>query len=150
MNEIKNNKFLKMNDKKMIAKSNANYFMEMSCKKEYQLKKYTLENRANNILKCLDFWLWHKYEKSKILDLKKVYRCKDLFCSNCRTVKNIKAIYRFNPYFKIMLDDGFIPFFMTLTNPNCKGNELSREIDKMNEAFRTFWLWINVPIGKNK
>ena len=150
MKEIKNDKFLKMNGKKEIAKSNANYLMEMSCKKEYLFKKYTLQNRANNILKCLDYWQWDKYEKSKVLDLKMVYRCKDLFCPNCRTVKNIKAIYRFTPYFKLMLDNGYIPFLMTLTNPNCKGSNLSQEIDKMNKAYRTLWLWINAPIGKNK
>ena len=63
MKEIKNDKFLKMNDKKNIAKNNANYLIEMSCKKEYFLKKKTLQNRANNILKCLDFWQWDKSER---------------------------------------------------------------------------------------
>ena len=37
---------------------------------------------------------------------------------------------------------------MTLANPNCKGNELSKEIDNMNKAYRTFWLWIITPIEK--
>ena len=147
--EIKNDKFLKMNDKKKIARDNAKYIMMYSNEKENYLRKHTLINRANNILKCLTFWHWDKYEKSKILDLKKVYRCKDLFCPNCRTVKILKAVHRFKPYFKIMLENGYTPYFMTLTNPNCSGKKLSQEIIKMNKAFKTFWQWLNAPVGKN-
>jgi len=135
--EIKNDKFFKMNDKKKVAKNNANLIMMDSNEKENYLRKNTLINLANNILKCLDFWQWDKYEKSKILDLKKVYRCKDLFCSNCRTVKILKAVYIFKPYFNLILDNDYSLYFMTLTVPNCDRNKLSQEIDKMNKGFRT-------------
>ena len=90
--EITNEKFLKMNSKKALAKRNAIYIYKMANDEENYHNSYTLINRANRIMKCLNYWKWDNYEKSKLLDLKKVSRCKDLYCSNCRKVKMDKQV----------------------------------------------------------
>lgn len=90
---------------------------------------------------CLDFWIWDKYEQNKVLDLKKVNRCKDRFCPNCRSVSISQALVNFSPKFKEMTDRGYYPFMVTLTVPNVNGDDLEGTINKMNKAFRKFNQW---------
>ena len=115
--------------------------------------KRRMNKRSKRMLSCLSYWKWDKYEANKVLDLQRVFRCKDLFCPNCRTWNAAKSIMNFNPYFRDLLAKGFCPYFLTLTVPNVKGDFLAGEIDKLNQAFRKLWRWLsynNVEGYKNR
>jgi len=109
--------------------------------------KETLERKSNRIKDCLNLWVWDKYEKNKILDLQKVNRCMDKFCTNCRTFGIAKVLHNFRPKFELMLNKGYKPFLMTLTVPNCSGEDLEATIVKMNKSFKTMFDWFNKELG---
>ncbi len=110
---------------------------------------YTIYRRAERMENCLSYWKWDKYQKNKVMNLKVVSRCKDLFCPNCRTVGIYKAIKNFGPHFRKMLIFDYRPCLMTLTVPNIKREYLAEEISNMNEAFSQLWRWLNRPFTKN-
>lgn len=109
-----------------------------------------LEKKSNRIKDCLNLWLWDKYEENKILDLQKVNRCMDKFCTNCRTFGIAKVLHNFRPKFDMMLAKGYKPFLMTLTVPNVLGEDLEKTIVKMNKSFKTFFDWFNKDLGHGK
>ncbi len=146
--ELKKDYFLKLKQKKSVAEKNSYYFNSIAKKvKSNKYEKNRLENRAERIRNCLEYWLWDKYEKNKVLDLKSVSRCKDLFCPNCRMFAVSNAIVNFRPFFKKQLILGRRPYLMTLTIPNEKGERLAKTIEKMNKAFYTFWRWLYYPVS---
>lgn len=150
--ELNNSFFDCLADKKEKAKNNISFFYTLE--KEYKNNKnkflaYTFYKRALRIENCLEYWLWNKYEKNKVLELKKVFRCKDLFCPNCRTVGITKAIIKFIPYFNAMIASGYHPYLMTLTNPNILALNLSDEIKKMNKALAKLMRWLIKPFKDN-
>jgi len=149
--ELSNENFIRMKKKKDSALNNARYFYALSCKYMEKDKRlgYTLYRRAERMLNCLNYWEWNMYKKNKLLNLKKVNRCKDIFCSNCRTVAMYKAIKNFHPHFLNMLTKGYLPCLMTLTVPNIRREYLSEEINNMNTAFAKLWKWLFKPYIKN-
>ncbi len=110
---------------------------------------YTIYRRAERMENCLSYWKWDLYRKNKVMNLKVVSRCKDMFCPNCRTVGIYKAIKNFSSHFNKMLILGYRPYLMTLTVPNIKRQFLSEEIDNMNKAFVKLWRWLYKPFTKN-
>lgn len=110
---------------------------------------YTIYKRAERMSNCLNYWEWDKYPKNKVMNLKVVSRCKDLFCPNCRTVGIYKALKNFSPHFSLMMTRGYMPCLMTLTVPNIKRELLSEEIGNMNKAFTKLWRWLYRPFTKN-
>ena len=135
--EFSNEHFLKLKSKKKIAMKNAGFFYALSSESTKINKQlgYTLYRRAERMLNCLSYWEWDKYEINKVLKLRKVSRCKDVFCPNCRAVNVHKAIINFAPAFKRMLVYEYNPYLMTLTVPNIERSQFNKEIDKMNKAF---------------
>jgi plasmid rolling circle replication initiator protein Rep len=125
------------------------YYYRISTNFEGNLKEI-LEKKSNRIKDCLNLWQWDKYEKNKVLDLIKVNRCMDKFCTNCRTFGIAKVIHNFRPKFELMLSKGYKPFLMTLTIPNVPGEDLEITINKMNKSFSTFFKWFNKDIGKGQ
>lgn len=96
--------------------------------------------RATRISNCMDYFLWHKYEKNKILDLQKVNRCmNNRFCPNCKKFDLAKFIHLFTPKFVEMQVRGYTPYFLTLTIPNCSFCELSNTINYLYKSFKKFW-----------
>jgi len=149
--EFSNEHFLKLKEKKKIAMRNAQYLYALSSEYMSVKKQYTnsFYRRAERILNCLSYWEWDRYKINKVLNLRKVSRCKDIFCPNCRSVNVYKAIINFAPAFRIMIGFEYNPYLMTLTVPNIKREDLSSEIDKMNKAFIKFWRWLYKPFSKN-
>ena len=137
MQEFTNDKIEKISEKLEITKRNANFYKVMFDK--YNLKKYF--DKYLRLSDCLSFWIWDKYEENKLLDLKKVNRCMDKFCPNCRAVSTSQALVNFAPKFKEMLERGYSPFLLTLTVPNVCGEDLDYTINKMNTAFKKFNQW---------
>lgn len=96
--------------------------------------------RAVRISNCMDYFLWHKYEKNKILDLQKVNRCmNNRFCPNCKKLDLAKFIHLFSDKFAELQVKGYVPYFVTLTIPNCKFEDLSKTIDFLYKCFKKFW-----------
>ncbi|NQT67454.1 MAG: protein rep [Actinobacteria bacterium] len=149
--EFSNEHFLKLKEKKKIAMRNAQYLYALSSEYMNIKKQYTdsFYRRAERILNCLSYWEWDRYKINKVLNLRKVSRCKDVFCPNCRSVNVYKAIINFTPAFNEMMAYRYNPYLMTLTVPNIKREDLSSEIDKMNKAFIKFWRWLYKPFSKN-
>ena len=100
---------------------------------------YTIYKRAERMSNCLHYWQWDKYPRNKVMNLKIVSRCKDLFCPNCRTVGIYKALNNFASHFNIMIMYDYSPSLMTLTVTNMKREFLSEEISNMNKAFSQLW-----------
>ena len=118
------------------------YYFRISTNFEGNLKE-KLEKKSNRIKDCLSLMVWDKYEQNKVLDLLRVDRCMDKFCTNCRTFGIAKVLHNFRPAFELMLNQGYKPFLLTLTVPNVQGKDLEYTIRKMNKAFTTFFTWLN-------
>lgn len=141
-----NETLLKMKEKLKTTKENSLYFYKLG--NELKLKKYT--NIGDNMNSCLDLWIWDKYEKNKILDLKSVNRCKNKFCPNCRSFSTAIALHNFEPVYKQMLIEGYTPYLLTLTVPNVSGDELDSTLNKMMLKYKKFWEWFNKPLDKGR
>jgi len=149
--ELNEEYFNKLRQRKNTAIKNI-LFMHTLWQEYQSINKmisYTIRKRAERMENCLSFWKWDKYRINKVMHLKKVSRCKDMFCPNCRRVAVYKAIINFSPHFDRLLMRGFNPYLVTLTVPNVKGSNLSEEIYKMNKAFSLFWRWLYKPFSKN-
>lgn len=144
--ELKEKYFLEVKQKKQIALRNSGYMFMLASElndNNEKLKAYTVNNKACRIRDCLNFWLWDRYEKNRVLDLLKVSRCKDKFCPNCRRWNVSNAIIRFAPMFKKLLSEDYNPYMATFTVPNISGEDLSGELKKMTKAFSKIWFWLN-------
>jgi plasmid rolling circle replication initiator protein Rep len=127
-------------DKKNITSKYSGFYYVLDKKFMDNKKIPRFEKKAERMKNCLDMWIWDKYEKNKILDLLKVNRCMNYrFCPNCRTLHLAKQLHKFSPHFKKYLDEGYLPFLMTLTIPNISGDELSSTITRMGTIFKKFW-----------
>ena len=96
------------------------------------------EKKAYRIKNCLNVWVWDKYEKNKILDLQTVNRCmNNRFCPNCRLMDISKFIHKFKKVLNTHMLEGYVPYMLTLTFPNVKGEELEDTIKNMTKNFNT-------------
>ncbi len=136
-----------LKQKNNIAKRNAIYFNELSLKENNRMWSIRYWKKYNRIMNCLTFWHFDKYEQNKLLDLKKINRCKDIFCPNCRAFSCSTALYNFMPLFDLALYNNSYPFMITLTVPNCDYDDLEGTINKMNKSFKKFWGWLS---GRSK
>jgi len=135
--ELEDSFFKKLKENKEMAKRNIDFFYLLGNeykKNNQKLFAYNLFNRAERIRNCMNYWEWYKYEINKIKDLKLVYKCKDMFCPNCRIVNISKAIVNFIPSFNRMLVAEYTPYHLVLTVPNILRDDLSEEINKMNKS----------------
>lgn len=106
-----------------------------------------IKRRADSVGSCLDYWLWDKYESNKLLDLQKVNRCKNnRFCPNCRKLDLAATIHNFRMPFSELLAHGYYPYLVTLTVPNCTGEQLKLMIEFMNKSFRKLFGAFNYPL----
>lgn len=130
-------------DKKKFNAILSKYFYRLS--EEYEkigmsVRAKTIFGKANRISDCLNFAQWDEHDINTLLDLQKVNRCKDnRFCPNCKRFSLAFAIYNLSKPFKSLLDDGYYPYLLTLTVPNCRGDDLRNTIDAMNKAFTKFY-----------
>lgn len=127
-----------------------NYENEDSDGYSYNLgKRY--KNRSDRMNDCMNLWLWDAYHKNRVLDLKKVNRCKDSrFCPNCKKFSLASAISNFSPHFHRLLRDGYYPYIMTLTIPNVTGAELRPTLESLNIAFKKFWIKMSYELTDEK
>lgn len=124
----------------------AGYYFNMS-----EFKNDRFFKRAVRISNCMDFWLWDRYDKNLLLDLKSVNRCKNnRFCPNCRKLDLSKFLYSFRPRFDEILSKGYIPYFLTLTIPNCVYSDLKKSIDLLYKSFTRLWEGFSMDLSSKK
>ena len=115
---LKKELFMKLKVKKLIAYRNSYYIHKIGDEAISGIIKNKLYTRAKRILDCMSIWYWDIYKINKVMDLKRVWRCKDVYCPNCRTINLSIQISNFRKYFDDMIDYGYMPYFLTLTIPN--------------------------------
>lgn len=106
--------------------------MRKELKKEINLT-FSSENKIKNCSTFIEFLYTENFEKKKLL---KNNGCNNRFCPICAKNKSVKdaiAMKIITKYVK-SLKRAFI--FITLTAPNCKGEDLKEEINKYNDAFK--------------
>ena len=131
-----NDKLQTIKDKLLVTQKYAGYLESMCIEdKEEILKK--VERMRN----CLDYWYWNMYKENKVLDLLKLNRCKDRYCPNCRSISLAKSIQEFVPYFSEMINKGYNPYLITLTNPNCEDSEMKETLSTMSNGWNKLWKW---------
>lgn len=111
----------------------------------------SLYNKGDRIASCCNLWIWNLYEKNKLMDLKRLNRCKNSrFCPNCKALNVQKFIHEFKRYLPQLQDYDF--YLMTLTCPSCDSDFLSENIDKLYSSFqrlnRKFSASLFTPTGK--
>lgn len=143
----------KMNDKLQYNKIYADWYFGLS-EELKPIEKYHSEvvfRRGQRIRNCLDYWDWNIYRNNKVMDLQKVNRCmNNRFCPNCKKFDLAKFIHNYGKTFQSLLLRGYNPYLLTLTVPNCTGEDLKQTIDNMNKAFNRFFKLFNQPTGKDQ
>jgi len=122
--EIKNNN-RKNENSKMLE-------MRKELKREINLT-FSSENKIKNCSTYMEFLYTENFEKQKLL---KSNSCNNRFCPICAKNKSVRdsiAMKIISNYVK-SLKRAFI--FVTLTAPNCKGEDLKEEINKYNDSFK--------------
>lgn len=140
---IENKKIEAIARKNQVSKAMANYFNLLSLDVLDKRIIQRLKNRSDRLNYCLSVWQWDKYEKNLLLDFISVNRCKDLFCPNCKAVKINKVINNYLPVVNSIIAQGYTPYMLSLTQNNCRGEDLRKEINKIYKAFYKLWRWLN-------
>lgn len=103
-------------------------------------KKETFERKTESIRECNNFWFMDVYRLQKVKDFKKTNLCKDKFCANCKKVKQASRMARYIPELEQHKDN---LYHMTLTLPNCAGQELGKIIGHMAKCFQKLISYLN-------
>lgn len=149
--ELKDDYFKRLKTGKDIALRYSDYLIDLG--NHYRLlgdpdKSFSATMSGRRMKECLNYWLWDKYEINKILDLKRVSRCRNKFCPNCRRWAALRAVVKYGPMVNELYDRGFYPFFMTVTVPNVEGKDLAFELEKMSKAYQQLWRWYYEDLSK--
>lgn len=108
---------------------------------ETNLKRY--KSKGERLIECYRFQTWDGYFENKILDNTSHFRCRNRFCLNCQILINAYHAYRLKPILSDFEKEGYIPYMLTLTVPNCNYADLRKTIKKMNEAFNKLFKKFN-------
>lgn len=103
-----------------------------------------LFRKGSNLDWCNKYWTLDKYENQKIKDFKKANLCHDKFCANCKKVKQAGRMAKYIPELEKYKSN---LYHLTLTVPNCSGQDLNATYKKMAKSFK---MLINFFTGHNK
>lgn len=93
----------------------------------------TMRNQVERLKGCNKSWETETYEASHVKVLLRTFLCKDRFCPNCQAVKRMVLWNRLQPYMEQNKDS---LYHMTLTVPDCTGEELYDTVRHMAECFK--------------
>ena len=93
----------------------------------------TMRKRVERLRGCNRVWDTETYEASHVKVLLRTFLCKDRFCPNCQAVKRMVLWNRLQPYMEQYKDS---LYHMTLTVPDCTGDELYDTVRHMAECFK--------------
>lgn len=143
-----NDKLKDIRKNKLHSGKIIDFYVQMS--NEFTDFKDKYLNKSHRLLDCMFFWDWEKYEQHKTLDLKKLNRCKDKYCSNCKQIAVASSLFEVLPIFKALVDEGYKPLLFTLTVPNVSADLLPGTIDKLFSKFKTFYDYFEKPINSRR
>lgn len=92
---------------------------------------------------CFEVQLWDKYPINKILDNLAHSVCRSRFCLNCQIMANAKYAHALRPIINDFIKEGYRPYLLTLTVPNCEYSELKDTIIKMNDCYNKLFKKFN-------
>lgn len=93
-----------------------------------------LSRKGSNLDWCNKYWQLDKYEIQKIKEFKKANLCHDKFCANCKKVVQAGRMSKYIPELEKYKSN---LFHLTLTVPNCSGQDLNFTYKKMAKSFKT-------------
>lgn len=120
-----------------------NYYNRFAQQGSITFNPNTLKNTSERIYSCNKFWQLDKYEQHKIKDFKKTNLCRDKFCANC---KKVKQAGRMAKYIPALEPYRYKLYHLTLTVPNCSGQEILSTYKNMAKSFK---MLINYLTGHN-
>lgn len=94
--------------------------------------KALLLKKSERLKDCNKFWRLEKYEVQKIKEFKKTTLCHDKFCANCKKVRQASRMRKYNDVLEVYKSK---LYHLTLTVPNCSGQELNFTYKKMAKSF---------------
>lgn len=100
----------------------------------------TMKNQVERLADCNKRWDTETYEASNVKVLLRTFLCKDKFCPNCQAVKRMVLWNRLQPYMEQCKDS---LYHMTLTVPDCTGEELYDTVRHMALCFKTLVTYLN-------
>ena len=109
------------------------YYQRFSNDGSIAFSKDLLVKKGERIDYCNKYWQLDKYEQQKIKDFKKTNLCHDKFCANCKKVVQAGRMAKYIPELEKYKDK---LFHLTLTVPNCSGQDLGFIYKKMAKCFR--------------
>lgn len=136
----------KTGDRKKRAQANANLIFAVASLADMP----TAEKEAARLSACCSYWEWDAYHKNKLLDLRKVNRCRSRFCPNCRAINTARIVHEILPAIQNLRLAGHGLYHITLTVPNVPPAELGATCEHMAKAFRVFWDWMSAPPDDKK
>ncbi len=92
-----------------------------------------LRRKRERLVDCNNLWWLDVFDKSKIKNFKTTNLCRDKFCNNCKKVKQASRMARYIPKMEKYRD---YLYHLVLTVPNCSGENLKDEVNKMAVCFR--------------
>lgn len=116
------------------------YYDRFSTQGSVAFNPSVLKRTAERISSCNKFWQLDKYEKQKIKDFRKTNLCKDKFCSNCKKVKQAGRMAKYIPAIEPYKDK---LYHLTLTVPNCSGQDIRVTYKKMAKSFKSLINFLN-------
>lgn len=93
----------------------------------------SIGRRSNHIGTCNQFWRTVTYEANRVKVLEGTCRCKDKFCHNCNQANKMVRKSRYLPHLEPFRDS---LYHMTLTVPNCCGDDLRATVHHMIRCFK--------------
>ena len=100
----------------------------------------TMKKQTERLRGCNKSWETETYEASHVKVLLRTFLCKDRFCPNCQAVKRMVLWNRLQPHIEQHKDS---LYHMTLTVPDCKGEELYDTVRHMSRCFKTLVAYLN-------
>lgn len=125
-------------------KKMAEYYYLAQSENSVYFNRDKLVNRRERLLNCNRIWCLDFYKKQKIKEIKKIYLCKDKFCSNC---KKVKQASRMATYIPVLEEYSDCLFHFVLTVPNVDGNILRLQLKHMSKCFSNL---IRILDGRKK
>jgi plasmid rolling circle replication initiator protein Rep len=99
-----------------------------------------MKKRVERLAGCNKVWDTETYAASNVKVLLRTFLCKDKFCPNCQAVKQTVLWNRLQPYIEQHKDS---LYHMTLTVPDCTGEELYDTVRHMARCFKNLVTYLN-------
>lgn len=126
-------------------KYNQEVISEYYLKLQQEFKEINFQNKIDNLSSCNSWWLLDYYKEQKVKDFKKTNLCKDKFCNNCKKVKQASRLGKYMPMIENYKQDKNL-YHLTLTVPNCKGEDLAETIKTMFLSFRRIIRYLSLDL----